>query len=70
MKEVSVKVGAIGSEREQRFVACYLGKWKGLSEDKVWWLEANIYRTQKGNWAVILEHKDKTSVVYRSQILD
>jgi EXLDI family protein len=63
MKEVSVKVGAKGSEREQRFIASYLGKWKGLSEDKAWWLEAGIYRTQKGNWAVYLEHKGKTSVV-------
>jgi EXLDI family protein len=59
MKEVAVKVGAKGSEREQRFVAADLGKWKGLSEDKEWRLEASIFRTQKGNWAVHLETKGR-----------
>lgn len=63
MKETSVKVGTKGSEREQRFIATYIGKWKGLSDDKTWWLEASIYHTQKGNWAVFLEHKGKTNVV-------
>ena len=29
-------------------------KAKGFSDDKEWWLEATIYRTQKDNWAVHL----------------
>jgi EXLDI family protein len=57
MKEISVKVGPKKSTREQRFTAAYLGKWKGLSDDKEWWLEAAIYHTQKGNWAVYVDHK-------------
>jgi EXLDI family protein len=57
IREVSVKVGSKGSQREQRFAAAYLGKWKGLSEDKKAWLEATIYRTQKNNWALYLEKK-------------
>jgi EXLDI family protein len=62
MKDVAVKVGTKGSEREQRFVAANLGKWKGLSEDDEWWLEASIYHTQKGNWAVYLEYKGPANV--------
>ena len=57
MKEVSVKVGPRKSEREQRFVASNLGRWKGLSQDKKWWLEASVFHTQKGNWVVFLEYK-------------
>ena len=55
MKEVGVKVGAKKTERELRFVGTRVGeKWKGFSDDKEWWLEATIYRTQKDNWAVHL----------------
>jgi EXLDI family protein len=57
MKEVRVKVGLRGSEREQRFTAANLGKWKGLSQDKEWWLEATIFHTQKDHWAALLEYK-------------
>ncbi len=59
MREVSVRVGPRKAAREQRFVAAYLGKWKGLSEDKQWWLEAQVYCTHKGNWAVYLDYKGK-----------
>ena len=54
MKEISVKVGLPTSSREQRFVGAQVGKWQGVSDDKDWWMEAVIYRTQKGNWAVLL----------------
>jgi EXLDI family protein len=63
MKEVGVRVGPRGAEREKRFVAVNVGKWKGLSGDKAWWLEATVYRTQKRNWAIFLDYKGKTSVV-------
>ena len=63
MHEVAVKVGAHGSEREQRFVGAQVGKWSGLSDDQEWWLEAKIYRTQKGNWAVYLVHVCKASLM-------
>ena len=57
MREVTVQVGQHHATREQRFVAAELGKWKGLSEDKAWWLEAVVYCTRKGNWAVYLDYK-------------
>lgn len=63
MKDVSVKVGVPGAEREQRFVGSFVGKWSGFSDDKVWFLKANIYRTQKENWAVLLETVCKASLL-------
>ncbi len=54
MKAITVKVGTAGAEREQRFTGRQAGKWQGTSDDKVWWMEAVIYRTQKGNWAIWL----------------
>jgi EXLDI family protein len=63
MKEVSVKVGIDGAEREQRFVGSLAGKWNGFSDDKVWFLKAAIYRTQKSNWAVLLETVCKASLL-------
>jgi EXLDI family protein len=60
MKEVSVKIGNKEAEREQRFIATEIGKWKGVSDDKQWWIEATIYHTQKGNWAVFMDYKGKT----------
>lgn len=63
MKEISVKVGVQGSEREQRFVGQELGKWSGFSNDKVWLMDAIIYQTQKGNWAVLLRQNAKATLL-------
>ncbi|MCL2140376.1 MAG: EXLDI protein [Dehalococcoidia bacterium] len=60
MREISVRVGGKDAQREQRFVAIEMGKWKGVSDDKQWWMETTIYNTQKGNWAVLLDYKGKT----------
>lgn len=62
MKEISLKVGKKDSEREVRFVGSYLGDWKGLSDDAIWFMRASIYRGQKGNWAVHLETVCKASL--------
>jgi EXLDI family protein len=66
MKEISVKVGSKEAEREQRFIAAEMGKWKGISDDKQWWIEALIYHTQKGHWAVWLDYKGKTMLTRQS----
>lgn len=63
MKEVSVKVGSAGAEREQRFVASLVGKWSGFSNDKEWYLKATLYKTQKGSWAILLETVCKASLL-------
>ncbi len=55
MKNVSIKVGIDGAEREQRFIGSQIGEWSGFSDDKVWFLKAVIFKTQKENWAVLLE---------------
>lgn len=63
MKEIGVKIGAEKTAREQRFVGQELGKWSGLSNDKEWWMESKIYRTQKGNWAIYLVTVCKASLL-------
>ena len=63
MKEITVKVGQHDSQREQRFVGQEVGKWSGLSDDKEWWMDAKIYKTQKGNWAVLLHHSVKATLL-------
>ena len=63
MKEITVKVGQHDSQREQRFVGQEIGKWSGLSDDKVWWMDAKIYKTQKGNWAILLHHSVKATLL-------
>ncbi len=63
MKEVSIKVGTASAERELRFVGSQIGKWSGFSDDKVWYLKSYIFRTQKENWAVLLETVCKTSLL-------
>ena len=63
MKDVSVKVGIDGAEREQRFIGSRIGEWNGFSNDKVWFLKAVIYKTQKENWAVFLETVCKASLL-------
>jgi len=66
MKEIGVKIGSKEAEREQRFIAAEMGKWKGISDDKQWWLEAVIYHTQKGNWAVWLDYRGKTMLTRKA----
>ena len=51
-KEIAVRVGGRDSEHEQRFFGKKAGDWRGFSDDREWWLQAHVYRTQKGNWAV------------------
>lgn len=63
MKEISVKIGRHSSQREQRFVGQEVGKWSGFSDDKVWWLDAKIYRTQKENWAILLHQATKATLL-------
>ena len=63
MKEISVKVGKHNSEREQRFIGKEIGKWSGFSDDKVWLMEAKIYQTQKGNWAILLRETTKATLL-------
>jgi EXLDI family protein len=63
MKEISVKVGQHNSLREQRFVGQEVGKWSGFSDDKVWLMEAKIYRTQKGKWAILLRQSAKATLL-------
>src|SRR5579864_87540 len=63
MKEISVKIGQHSSQREQRFVGHEVGKWSGFSDDKVWLMDAKIYRTQKGNWAILLRHTTKATLL-------
>lgn len=63
MKEISVKVGSHNAQREQRFIGEEVGKWSGLSDDKVWLMNAKIYQTQKGNWAILLQTSSKSTLL-------
>lgn len=63
MKEITVKVGQHNSQREQRFVGQEVGKWSGFSDDKEWLLDAKIYLTQKGNWAILLHQSTKATLL-------
>src|SRR6266568_1689611 len=63
MKEIMVKVGQHNSAREQRFIGQSVGKWSGLSDDKIWLMEAKIYRTQKSNWAILLQQSAKATLL-------
>ena len=63
MKEITVKVGKHNSQREQRFVGEEVGKWSGFSDDKVWLMDAKIYQTKKGNWAILLRHSTKATLL-------
>jgi EXLDI family protein len=63
MKEITVKVGKAHVSREQRFVGAIIEKWSGFSDDKKWWMEAKIYKTQKGNLAVNLVTVARSTVV-------
>lgn len=63
MKEITVKIGHSTSLREQRFTGQEVGKWSGFSDDKVWLMDAKIYRTQKGNWAILLRQSTKATLL-------
>jgi len=63
IKEVSIRVGSRGFEQEQRFHGTALGDWRGFSSDQEWWMEAQIYRTQKANWAILLTQICKASLL-------
>lgn len=63
MKEISIKVGTSGSEREQRFVGIQIGKWEGLNDDKSFLQSAKIYLTSKGNVAVLLSTNAKATLL-------
>ncbi|HTS44537.1 MAG TPA: EXLDI protein, partial [Puia sp.] len=62
VKEVTLKVGVDGAQREQRFIGSLIGEWNGFSDDKEWYMKGSIYRTQKDNWAVFLETVSKASL--------
>ncbi len=63
MKEISVKVGKEHAQQEKRFIGYSLGKWSGFSDDEVWWLEAQMYKTQKGSVAVLLQTVAKATLL-------
>lgn len=63
MKEISVLVGKHDAEREMRFVGTLVGEWTGFSDDKVWWMGAKIYHTQKRNWAIHLTTECKATLL-------
>jgi len=63
MREISIKVGTKGSEREQRFVGAQIGKWSGLNDDKSLVQNAKIYITNKRNLAVLLTTVSKASLL-------
>jgi EXLDI family protein len=63
MKEITVLVGPKESTREQRFIGMQIGKWNGVDDNRTWMLEAQVYLTQKKNWAVLLTQNSKVSLV-------
>ena len=63
MKEIKVKVGPSAARREQFFIGSEVGKWSGFSDDKKSWMEAKIYQTQKGNFAVYLVNVCDASLI-------
>jgi EXLDI family protein len=63
MKEISIKVGVKGSEREQRFIGSQIGKWQGLSDDKTLFQNAKIYVTSKKKLAILLTTISKASLL-------
>lgn len=63
MLEIAIQIGSHDSKREQRFVGRKIGNWSGMSDDKVWWMEAKIFRTQKDKWAVHLTTVAKATLL-------
>lgn len=54
MKEIGLRIGKHNAEREVRFIGAEIAHWQGFSDDKNWWMRAEVYQTQKGKWAVFL----------------
>ena len=63
LKEITVRTGSRSSEQEQRFYGSKVGDWRGFSDNREWWMEAQVYRTQKDNWAVILTQVCKATLL-------
>jgi len=63
MKEISLMVGKADAEQEKRFIGTQIKSWDGFSDDKVWWMRAVIYKTQKGNWVVHLSTLSKATLL-------
>lgn len=63
MKEISIKVGTKGSEREQRFIGSQVGKWQGLNDDRSLFQSAKIFVTNKKNIAILLTTISKASLL-------
>jgi EXLDI family protein len=64
MTEISVLVGQQGHMFEKRFFARKLLEWKGLSDDKEWYLSAIVYLTEKSNLAIYLKTICKASLLF------
>jgi len=63
MKEITVLVGPKENSREKRFIGVQVGKWDGVDDERIWMLDAQVYLTQKKNWAVLLTQTGKVSLV-------
>ena len=63
LKEITIRTGSHGSEQEQRFYGTKVGDWRGFSDDQEWWMQAQVYRTQKDNWAILLTKICKASLL-------
>ncbi len=63
LKEIKVRTGSRNSEQEQRFYGTKVGDWRGFSDDQEWWMQAEVYHTQKSNWAVLLTQVCKASLL-------
>ena len=67
MKEISIRTGSNESEQLQRFFGIKIGDWRGFSDDQEWWMQAQVYRTQKDNWAILLTQVCKASLLTDKQ---
>lgn len=63
IKEISLKVGSNGTQKEQRFFGKEAYKWKGFDDDKEWWPEATVYLTRKDQWAIYIHHICKANLL-------
>jgi EXLDI family protein len=51
-KDITVQVGSKGLQREKHFRGRLVIKWNGPDDAKKGWLQARVFRTAKGGWAV------------------
>ncbi len=56
-KDITVQIGVKGVQSEKHFTGRLIAKWRGLNNVQDAWLEAQVYRTKKDNFAVVLENK-------------